>query len=86
MKNKKAGMLIILGLVLLLLIAFVIGIVYSEMKEAREFCESENKTYTFEYGTHYCDTDKIGKYESFGKGFWNYVKYQNKEFTINLSK
>lgn len=85
-KNKQGKLIGIIILIVFLIIAFAVGMLYSEIKNAKDFCEEQNKSYSFEFGSHYCDDEKIGRYEGIGKKYWDYVKYHQKQLTINFSK
>lgn len=44
---------------------------YSEMKEAEDYCESINKTYSFSM-MHLCDGEVLYKFKRFNNYFWGF--------------
>jgi hypothetical protein len=68
-----------------LIIAIVIGVIYSNFHEAKSFCDSVDGNYSFNKKTlnHMCDGEYIFKYNTLG---WSFEIPDFRNFKINVSE
>jgi hypothetical protein len=81
MKGYLVYFIVLLGM---LLVVLSVWLVYVEIKEAKEYCDSIKGEYKFR-GIHLCNDEPIYQYSFNGKRFWSFKLPDLNNLTVNWS-